>query len=126
MLSPPGSLIASDCLPRRTVNSFIVTDVDIDDMSEAELKIEIERRHAIERRDKTLKQVHDLEKRLGIHARWTPEGNEWQAASTLALERQYRLALDRVQALVISRLLELGKVNLAGTGTPQFGLFIYS
>ncbi|KAJ7194885.1 hypothetical protein GGX14DRAFT_299630, partial [Mycena pura] len=76
----------------------------------------MERRHAVERRDKTLLQVQDLERHLEIQVWWTPESDEWQAAAVLVDERRYRRALDELQGLVISRLLELAKVNMVGTG----------
>ncbi|KAF7305017.1 hypothetical protein MKEN_01216700 [Mycena kentingensis (nom. inval.)] len=79
-------------------------------------KRETARRHAIETRDKAMAIVQDLEQRNGIAVCWTPGMEEWQAAETLVRERRYRRALDNVQALVISRLLELAKVNMAGTG----------
>ncbi|KAF7313218.1 hypothetical protein MKEN_01008400 [Mycena kentingensis (nom. inval.)] len=84
--------------------------------SAATKKRETARRHAIETRDKAMAIVQDLEQRNGIAVRWTPGMEEWRAAETLVKERRYRRALDSVQALVISRLLELAKVNMAGTG----------
>ncbi|KAJ7054564.1 hypothetical protein C8F01DRAFT_1162020 [Mycena amicta] len=80
-------------------------------------RLETERRHAAERRDNTLLQVQDLERRLNLHPkdRWLPEGDAWRAAAVLVTERRYRRALDTLQKLVVSRLLELAKVNMAGT-----------
>ena len=96
---------------------------DYETSSRQTRRLETERRHAVERRDKTLLQVQDLERRLEIQVRWTPESDEWQAAAVLVDERRYRRALDELQGLVISRLLELAKVNMAGTGaTFSFGV----
>ncbi|KAJ7734258.1 hypothetical protein B0H16DRAFT_1664996 [Mycena metata] len=57
----------------------------------------------------------DLERRLDIGAgeRWTPGSEEWVAAATLTREYQYRKSLDRLQGLIVSRLLELSKANMA-------------
>ncbi|KAF7323820.1 hypothetical protein MKEN_00603300 [Mycena kentingensis (nom. inval.)] len=98
----------------RTLQGFDSDDVA---MSGAEnMDLERRRRQAEERRDKTLAQVHALELRLGIQARWLPDSEEWREASRSCNELRYRRALDRVERLVIARLLELGKVSLASTG----------
>ncbi|KAF7324863.1 hypothetical protein MKEN_00528400 [Mycena kentingensis (nom. inval.)] len=70
-------------------------------------KRETARHHAIETRDKAMAIVQDLEQRNGIAVCWTLGMEEWRGAETLVKERRYRWALDSVQALVISRLLEL-------------------
>ncbi|KAF7300392.1 hypothetical protein HMN09_00922700 [Mycena chlorophos] len=74
------------------------------------------RRQALERRDKCLEVVQDLERRMDITERWVPDSEEWSAAAVLVRERKFRRALDALQAGVIARLLELTKVNMAGTG----------
>ncbi|KAH7904896.1 hypothetical protein BJ138DRAFT_1138426 [Hygrophoropsis aurantiaca] len=79
-------------------------------------KREATRRHAIERYDASVKIVQDLEKRLGITHRWTPEDPEWQSAGKLVANRKYQRALDTLEALIVSRLFELSKMNRAGTG----------
>ncbi|KAF7329329.1 hypothetical protein MKEN_00194100 [Mycena kentingensis (nom. inval.)] len=101
------------------VMQFEMGDGDYGTATAATKKKETERRHAIETRDKALATVQDLERRNGIEARWTPEMEEWQKAAELVAERKYRRALDAVQGLVISRLLELSKVNMSGTGYRQ-------
>lgn len=57
-----------------------------------------------------------LEGFLGIQTRWTPDSPEYIEASKWAKERKYRLALDRLERLVIQRLFELQKANLVSTG----------
>ncbi|KAJ7603186.1 hypothetical protein FB45DRAFT_962888 [Roridomyces roridus] len=78
-------------------------------------RVETLRRHAQELRDKSLATVHDLELRLGVTQTWVPGDAEWVAAAELVSERRYRRALDQVQKLVISRMFELTRVNMAGT-----------
>ncbi|KAH7905207.1 hypothetical protein BJ138DRAFT_1018025 [Hygrophoropsis aurantiaca] len=77
---------------------------------------EAARRHAIERYDTSVKVVQDLERRLEIARRWTPDDPEWQNAGKLVANRKYQRALDTLEALIVSRLFELSKMNRAGTG----------
>ncbi|KAH7904631.1 hypothetical protein BJ138DRAFT_1138490 [Hygrophoropsis aurantiaca] len=79
-------------------------------------KREAARRHAIERYDNSVKVVQDLENRLGVSRRWTPNDPEWQNAGRLVANRKYQRALDTLEALIVSRLFELSKMNRAGTG----------
>ncbi|KAF7325185.1 hypothetical protein MKEN_00562600 [Mycena kentingensis (nom. inval.)] len=99
----------------RAVLKFASADVVMEDGASEEAADETRRRHATERRDKTLNHVQGLELKLAIRQRWEPGSDDWNRAALLFNKHQYQLALDRVQKLVISRLLELGKVNLAGT-----------
>ncbi|KAJ7214578.1 hypothetical protein GGX14DRAFT_359992 [Mycena pura] len=80
-------------------------------------RIESQRWHAQEVHAKTLAAVQDLELRIGVSARWIPGDADWEAASKMVSERRYRRALDHLERLVISRMFELTKVNMAGTGT---------
>ena len=81
-------------------------------------KLETERRLAIEQYNQTLADIVLVEERLGIGSAdcWTPAHPRYQAAVKFLEERRYRRALDRIQALVIQRLFELHKLNLAQTG----------
>lgn len=62
-----------------------------------------------------------LEVALGITVRWEPESDEYKEALDWASERDYRLALDKLERLVIQRLFELQKANLVSTG--EFRVF---
>jgi hypothetical protein len=53
---------------------------------------------------------------LSITIRWEPESQDYKDARVWANERRYRLALDRLERLVIQRLFELQKANLVSTG----------
>ncbi|KAI6104922.1 hypothetical protein EV401DRAFT_2060716 [Pisolithus croceorrhizus] len=74
------------------------------------------RRHAQENYDKDLLVVQELERKLSVSQRWTPEDKEWQHAGRLVANREYRRALDTLESLVVARLFELTKMNRAGTG----------
>ncbi|KAI6001444.1 hypothetical protein EDD15DRAFT_2361851 [Pisolithus albus] len=74
------------------------------------------RRHAQENYDKDLVVVQELERKLNVSRRWTPEDKEWQHAGRLVAHREYRRALDTLESLVVARLFELTKMNRAGTG----------
>jgi hypothetical protein len=55
-----------------------------------------------------------LESELHID-RWTPAHPEYKEAVKLYAERGYRLALDRLERLVVQRLMELQKCHIRGT-----------
>ncbi|KAJ7078299.1 hypothetical protein B0H15DRAFT_924811 [Mycena belliarum] len=77
--------------------------------------IETRRRHALELVDKALATVQELELRLDTE-RWLPGSERWEAAATMVRRRRYQRALDDLEGLIIARMFELFKVNLAGTG----------
>ena len=56
------------------------------------------------------------EKQLRI-SRWTPGCFERVQVEKMIEEREYDRAMDRLEGLVVARLFELLKMNLAGTGT---------
>lgn len=66
--------------------------------------------------NETSEKASCLEQSLGIPTRWTPDSEEYIDACKWAKERKYRLALDRLERLVIQRLFELQKANLVSTG----------
>ncbi|KAJ7182983.1 hypothetical protein C8R43DRAFT_868822 [Mycena crocata] len=77
-------------------------------------RIEAQRRHAAELMDKTLAAVQDLERRLSIIDRWRSGDAKWEATATMVEKRRYQRALDQLEGLIISRMFELAKVNMAG------------
>lgn len=77
---------------------------------------ETDRRHALEDRDKTLSVVQDLERKLLVDVRWTPEHPKWAITAEMAAKRQYRRCLDTLEGLVVARLFELTKMNMSQTG----------
>ena len=79
-------------------------------------RIESERRHLAERQDALSREVNELEVQLGISQRWEPSDSEYIAAARYLDERSYHRALDELQRLVVQRLFELQKLNVAKTG----------
>ncbi|KAJ6535312.1 hypothetical protein B0H10DRAFT_1685182, partial [Mycena sp. CBHHK59/15] len=77
--------------------------------------LETQRRHAIEVVAKTLAAVQDLEVRLEVGLRWVPGNNKWEAMATMVGRRRYQRALDDLEGLIVARIFELAKVNMAGT-----------
>ena len=75
----------------------------------------------MEKHETNLRIVQELEGKLGIHVRWTPDDPDWQAVAKLVTEREYRRSLDHLEGLVVAHLFELSKMNRAGTGrSPLF------
>ncbi|KAJ7233544.1 hypothetical protein C8J57DRAFT_1577441 [Mycena rebaudengoi] len=79
-------------------------------------RVESQRRHAMELHGKALLAVQDLELRLEVEVRWVAGSPEWEAVATLVSKRRYQRALDNLQGLIISRMFELTKMNMSGTG----------
>lgn len=78
--------------------------------------IEFQRRKAIEKHTNATTAVLDLEERLNIAVRWEPGSFEWQEAAVLVANRRFQRVLDHLEALVVSRVFELTRMNLARTG----------
>ncbi|KAF7295733.1 hypothetical protein HMN09_01115300 [Mycena chlorophos] len=78
-------------------------------------KAEIQLRHAEERVEREEKIVQGLEVQLLVVQRWQPHWPEYQAAEALALKFQFKRVLDRLELLIIQRLLEFTKMNQSGT-----------
>ncbi|QRV88505.1 hypothetical protein RhiJN_16523 [Ceratobasidium sp. AG-Ba] len=74
-----------------------------------------QRQSARRRLNNILLMVERVEAELDIGVRWAPFMPEYIQAATYALEREYRLAVDRLELLLIQRLLELSRLNIAGT-----------
>lgn len=89
------------------------------DDAKATRRLEAQRRHAMELHEKVLASVQDLEVRIGIAIRWTPQSLEWDATAVLVGKRRYQRALDKLQGLVIARMFELTKMNMSGTGMER-------
>ncbi|KAJ7045037.1 hypothetical protein C8F04DRAFT_1343516 [Mycena alexandri] len=87
---------------------------EYDEFNKRTHKEEAERRRVLDRHERCVTVVEDLERRLDIGAgeRWTPGSEEWVAAATLTREYQYRKSLNRLQGLIVARLLELSKANM--------------
>ncbi|KAH7917652.1 hypothetical protein BV22DRAFT_1108532 [Leucogyrophana mollusca] len=60
--------------------------------------------------------VDDLERRHGITERWTSSHPEWVKAADYIKRRHFIRAVEELEGLVVQRMFEHSKVNLAGTG----------
>ncbi|KAJ7840271.1 hypothetical protein B0H14DRAFT_2587506 [Mycena olivaceomarginata] len=62
------------------------------------------------------RQCRRWRRRWIILVRWTVDDEEYENAEALVASRHYRLALNKLEELVIKRLFELTKMNMSGTG----------
>ncbi|KAG2109784.1 hypothetical protein BD769DRAFT_1365312, partial [Suillus cothurnatus] len=60
--------------------------------------------------------VLDLERRIGVTQHWTPADPEYQEALKYLHNHRFIHAVQRLEGLIVQRLFELAKANLAGTG----------
>ena len=79
-------------------------------------KLKTARRHAINQHYRITFELAQLEVAMGITQRWTPLDEPYKEAVKYMRERRYRRALEKLQKLVIQRLFELNKLNIAETG----------
>ncbi|KAJ7343076.1 hypothetical protein DFH08DRAFT_963082 [Mycena albidolilacea] len=84
--------------------------------AKATRRLETQLRHANELQMKILVAVQDLEVRLEVVRRWLPGDEKWSEVSEMVRRRHYQHALDHLQGLIISRMFELAKCNMSGTG----------
>lgn len=61
--------------------------------------------------------LNDLEVHLGISECWTSQSPDYQKAIKYMNQRQFQLAVDKLEGLVVQRLFELTKANASETGT---------
>ncbi|KAJ7728633.1 hypothetical protein B0H16DRAFT_1330810 [Mycena metata] len=73
-------------------------------------------RHAQENFDKAWTEVQETEVRMGVKEPWTDTSPEWTEAAHLVSTKRYRLALLKLERLVVQRMFELTKMNLSQTG----------
>lgn len=79
-------------------------------------RLEADRRAAMDQQLVAIRAVTDLEAKLGLTARWTPDHPEYRETIDYMRQRDYQRALDQIQQLVVQRLFELSKANLSGLG----------
>ncbi|KAJ6468159.1 hypothetical protein DFH09DRAFT_846521, partial [Mycena vulgaris] len=97
---------------------FVSTDADAGyaEGAKATRHIETQRRHALEVQTRALAAVQNLELQLDVATRWVPGDEKWVAVLVMVRRRRYQRALDHLQGLIISRMFELAKCNMSGTG----------
>lgn len=86
-------------------------------------KLETQRRHVAERRGQLLREIIDMEVRMGLVDRWQPSSKEFTDTMRYVRTREYHRALDNLQRLVIQRLFELHNLNLAQTGNVLISIY---
>jgi len=74
----------------------------------------------------SIRAVEDLEGKLNIGQSWTEDDPAYQEAERYLRHRDFHRALDKVQQLVVQRLFEMSKANIAGMGNVFFCLFFLS
>ena len=79
-------------------------------------KLETHRRELQTAVDNREADVIAIEVRFGIEKRWQPMDADYQQALNYIATRNYQRALIKLQTLVVQRLFELHKLNLAQTG----------
>jgi hypothetical protein len=77
---------------------------------------EAERRATLKRLNLAMNAVDDLERKIGITERWMPEHLEFKSAIAYINNRQFIRCVETLEGLIVQRLFELSKANLAGTG----------
>jgi hypothetical protein len=60
--------------------------------------------------------VASLEDRLDIETRWLPGSVEYEIAAGYLHNSKFHKVLDKLQGLLLSRMFEMAKANVAGTG----------
>ncbi|KAG6369425.1 hypothetical protein JVT61DRAFT_14862 [Boletus reticuloceps] len=60
--------------------------------------------------------VEHFERQHGIETRWSPDNPEYVGAAEYAKHRNFIRVVEELEGLVVQRLFELSKANLAGTG----------
>jgi hypothetical protein len=76
---------------------------------------EAERRLALNKLNLAMNAVGDLERRMGITTRWTSGNREFKSALAYMNNRRFIRCVEKLGYLVVQRLFELSKANLAGT-----------
>ena len=67
--------------------------------------------------DRATDAVDDLERQLSIDTRWQRDDAEYVKMCEYIHNRKFVRMVEELQGLVVSRLMELDKMNLAGSGT---------
>jgi hypothetical protein len=78
-------------------------------------KVETEHRLLSEKRDLILREVIEIEVKLGVSRRWQLGDSEYLSTVNYVRNRQYHRALGNLKKLVLQCLFELEKLNLAWT-----------
>jgi hypothetical protein len=77
------------------------------------------------RRERAAQKVDDVEQLIGIKTRWQRGDTEYMKVLKYISNRKFVRVIEELQGLVVSRLMELEKVNLAGSGMQFISLYHY-
>jgi hypothetical protein len=88
-------------------------------------KLETQHHVNAEQLEALRRNVITLEIKLGVQSCWQPSSPEYQETLKYLTLRKYHRALDNLQCLVVQRLFELQKLNVAQTD-KYFFVFLYS
>ncbi|KAF8811520.1 hypothetical protein BYT27DRAFT_7011232, partial [Phlegmacium glaucopus] len=72
--------------------------------------------HVAEIAAKDLEYVQNLEVRLEVQVRWVKTSEDWKRTVVLVGRCHYQQCLDELEALIVSCMFELTKVNLSQMG----------
>ena len=89
-------------------------------------RIEAERRKLKQRLESANDQVIELEVKLHVSKRWLPCDDQYMEVAKYSDLREYHRALDHLQKLVVQRLFELQKLNIAQTGKYHCSMTVTS
>lgn len=85
-------------------------------MTDRTRRLETQRRTKLEQFRTIERALGEMEIKLAIPKRWDVQSLEYQAGKKYLAEREFNRALDRLEALVVSRLFKLSKMNQSETG----------
>ncbi|KAG1888202.1 hypothetical protein F4604DRAFT_1877359 [Suillus subluteus] len=94
----------------------IAHDIDYSQVAKQTARIEAARRTALQALLINVRAVGDLEEKLGIAETWTEANPDYISTMEYMRSHKFRRVLDNLQRLVVQRLFELSKANMAGTG----------
>jgi hypothetical protein len=86
------------------------------DPQKAARALDIERKAAHRRLALAMKVADDLERDMGIDTRWEKTDEPYNNALHRLQHREFIRTVNRLEGLVVQRLFELSKANLAATG----------
>jgi len=87
-------------------------------------QLEIAQRTATDEMVVAIDAVHDLEVKLDIERMWTEDDPEYQDTARYLRHQDFHRALNCVQQLVVQRLFEMSKANIAGIGNRFLSSFL--
>ena len=82
-------------------------------------RAETNRRYLDQRRKALMLDIAEMEFHLGVQVPWEPNDPDYVNTKAYIATRDYQVALLNLQRLVVQRLFELHKMNLAQTGTRK-------